>query len=70
MFLDKAVAKEVSLLGSYSSVGADFEAVLHLAAAGKIDLAALIGGEFPLAEWREAFRLAQNGTAIKVLIRP
>lgn len=64
--------RQVRVYGASESRRSDFAAALALAAGGKLDLAALVTHRFPLAEHDEAFRLAADGSALKVVldIRP
>ncbi|MGD8401682.1 MAG: zinc-binding dehydrogenase [Bacillota bacterium] len=66
--MNQAAAKEIHIMGSYSSVAADFEAVLRLAGTGKIDLSCLITKTFLLEDWRDAFLCAQEKSSLKVLL--
>jgi alcohol dehydrogenase/L-iditol 2-dehydrogenase len=67
--LDRLVQKAVSLLGSFSHSWQTWERVLGLFATGRLDPAAVLGGVYPLSEWREAFTAMAEGRAIKSVIR-
>lgn len=66
--MNKAATKEISIMGSYSSVSADFEAVLKLAGDRKIDFSCLITKTFSLEDWHAAFLCAQDKSSLKVLL--
>lgn len=68
--MDKVSVSEIHIMGTYSCVGADYEAVLSLARMGKVHLSCLISEEFRLEDWQEAFLLARDRASLKVLLRP
>ncbi len=67
--LDPLVAKAVTLQGSFSHTYATWERVLGLIASGQINLAPVIGGVYPLREWREAFSAMERGDNVKSVLR-
>jgi len=66
--LDPLVAKAVTLQGSFSHTYLTWERVLALLASGQIDLGAVIGGIYPLGEWRQAFAAMEQGVNIKSVL--
>lgn len=67
--LDPLVGKAVTLQGTFSHTYATWERVLGLFSAGLIDLKPVIGGVYPLSEWREAFVKMEEGANVKSVIR-
>lgn len=68
--LDPLVQKNVKLQGSFSHNWSTWERVLRLLAAGKLDVAPIIGGVWTLDKWREAFEAMHSGRILKALIKP
>jgi L-iditol 2-dehydrogenase len=68
--LDPLVQKNVKLQGSFSHTWSTWERVLRLLAGGKLDVAPIIGGVWPLEEWREAFEAMHSGKILKALLKP
>lgn len=68
--LDQLTLKEIVLTGAFAHNHETWNKAIDLLATKKIDLKALISGEFPLGDWREAFRLSQAGKGVKYLLRP
>ena len=68
--LDPLVQKNLTLRGSFSHNYPVWEAVLGLLASGKIDVEPLIGGRWPLAEWKAAFDAMDSGRIIKAILYP
>ncbi len=66
--LDPIVAKAVTVQGAFSHTYTTWERVLGLLSTGQIDLKPVIGGVYPLTEWREAFARMQVGDNIKSVI--
>ncbi len=63
--LDPLVAKAVTLQGSFSHTYPTWELVLRLMATGQVDLGPVVGGVYPLSEWRQAFGAMERGANIK-----
>lgn len=63
--LDPLVAKAVTLAGSFSHTWSTWEAVLSLFASGRLETDRVLGGVYPLEEWREAFEAMESGRNIK-----
>jgi alcohol dehydrogenase/L-iditol 2-dehydrogenase len=66
--LDPIVGKAVTVQGSFSHTYTTWERVLGLFSTGQIDLKPVIGGIYPLTEWREAFEKMEKGDHIKSVI--
>jgi alcohol dehydrogenase/L-iditol 2-dehydrogenase len=67
--LDPIVAKAVTVQGTFSHTYSTWEHVLGLLAARQVDLTPVLGGVYPLTEWREAFARMEDGANIKSVIR-
>ncbi len=67
--LDPLVGKAVTMQGSFSHTYTTWERVLGLLATGQVDLKPVIGGAYPLTEWREAFERMEKGDNIKSVIK-
>jgi alcohol dehydrogenase/L-iditol 2-dehydrogenase len=68
--IDPLVQKNVRLQGSFSHTWPDWEAVIELIASGKLDVAPLIGGVWPIEDWQEAFERMHEGTIVKAVLKP
>jgi L-iditol 2-dehydrogenase len=68
--LDPLVQKNIKLQGSFSHNWSTWERVLRLLASRKLDIGPVIGGIWPLGEWRQAFEAMHSGKILKALIRP
>lgn len=68
--LDQLTMKEIALTGAFTHNHETWIKAIALLATEKIDLKALISGEFDLCDWQEAFRLSEEGKGIKYLLRP
>jgi L-iditol 2-dehydrogenase len=66
--LDMLVAKAVTLQGSFSHTFPVWERVLGLVSSGQVDLAPVIGGVYPLNQWRQAFTAMEDGSSIKSVL--
>ncbi len=66
--LDPLVGKAVTLQGTFSHTYPTWERVLGLISTGQINLAPVIGGVYPLSEWREAFSAMEHGQNVKSVI--
>jgi len=63
--LDPLVAKAVTLQGSFSHTFPTWERALGLIASGQVNLKPVIGGLYPLRDWREAFARMEQGLNVK-----
>jgi L-iditol 2-dehydrogenase len=70
MSLDPLVQKNIALQGSFSHNWPIWERVLRLLATGALDVGPLVGGVWPLTEWREAFETMHSGQIAKAVLRP
>jgi len=68
--LDPLVQKNVTLRGSFSHNWPIWERVLRLLSTGLLDIDPLIGGEWSLTEWKEAFETMHSGKIVKAVLRP
>ena len=66
--LDPLVAKAVTLYGSFSHTWATWERVLQLFSTGRLDPDAVLGGVYPLEDWRSGFEAMESGRNIKSVI--
>lgn len=62
--------KELNVVGSYGYVWTSWQRCVQLMSEKKINADLLVSHEFPLRDYEEAFRVTQDGTAIKVVLRP
>ena len=68
--LDPLVQKAITLQGSFSHLHATWERALQLLSSGQIDLAPIIGGAYPLANWEAAFERMEAGVNVKSVLLP
>jgi alcohol dehydrogenase/L-iditol 2-dehydrogenase len=68
--LDPLVQKNVTLQGSFSHNWAMWERVIRLMADGQLDVQPIIGGVWPIADWRIAFGKMHDKEVIKSIIKP
>ena len=68
--LNKVMMKELRLIGTYGYVWTSWRRAIQLLSEGKVNTEALVSHEFPLSQFEEAFRVTQDGTAIKVVLNP
>lgn len=66
--LDPLVGKAVTLQGSFSHTYPTWERALGLIATGQVNLKPVIGGVYPLADWREAFVKMEDGDNVKSVL--
>ncbi len=62
--------KELIVTGSTACSTADCRRAANMVSDGEIDLRPLVGRRYPLSEAREAFREAQGGSGLKVVLEP
>jgi L-iditol 2-dehydrogenase len=67
---DEVCYRELVVTGGNASTPASWRRALALVEARKVDLAALVSGAFPLAEWEQAFAATRAGDGIKLLLEP
>jgi alcohol dehydrogenase/L-iditol 2-dehydrogenase len=68
--LDLLVQKNVRLQGSFSHHWPIWERVIQLLATSQLDVRPILGGEWPLTQWREAFETMHSGAIVKAVLRP
>jgi len=68
--LDPLVQKNVTLQGSFSHNWPIWERVLGLLASGELDVRPIIGGNWPLEDWHEAFEKMHSGQVVKSVLIP
>ena len=68
--LDQLVQKNIRLQGSFSHYWPIWERVIQLIANGQLDLTPVIGGEWKLSEWKEAFETMHRGEIVKSVLVP
>lgn len=68
--LDPLVQKNVTLQGSFSHNWPVWERVIALMDAGTLDVRPIIGGVWPLTEWRTAFEKMHHGEVVKSVLKP
>ncbi|MFN2292540.1 MAG: zinc-binding dehydrogenase [Anaerolineae bacterium] len=67
---DMIAYKELRVTGSLGQRWTSWRRALSLMAHGQVDTGALVSHVLPLTEWREAFRLAEEGEGLKVVLEP
>ena len=68
--LDPLVQKNVRLQGSFSHHWSIWERVIGLLASGQLDVRPIIGGVWPLAQWRAAFEKMHRSEIVKAVLKP
>ncbi len=68
--LDPLVQKNVTLRGSFSHNWPIWERVILLLDTGVLDVQKVIGGEWPLDQWHEAFEKMHSGQIVKDVLKP
>ena len=68
--LDPLVQKNITLQGSFSHNWPIWERVIALLANGQLDVRPIIGGIWPVSEWKEAFEKMHQGAIVKSVLRP
>jgi L-iditol 2-dehydrogenase len=66
--LDPIVQKAVRLQGTFSHNWPVWERVIALLGSGALDVAPLIGGVFPLGEWKAGFERMERGEIVKAVL--
>ena len=66
--LDPIVQKAVRLQGSFSHNWPVWERVIALLASRALDVAPLVGGVFPLPDWKTAFEKMERGEIVKAVL--
>lgn len=68
--LDPIVQKNVTVKGSFSHNWPVWERVISLLASGQLDVRPIIGGVWPVTEWKDAFEKMHRGEVVKSVLRP
>lgn len=68
--LDPIIQKNVTIQGSFSHNWPVWERVIRLLDTGMLDVGPLIGGEWRLPEWKEAFETMHSGKIAKAVLHP
>lgn len=68
--LDPLVQKNITLRGSFSHNWPIWEKVIALLASGALDVKPIIGGIWPVTEWKEAFEKMHHGEIVKSVLKP
>ncbi len=68
--LDPLVQKNISLQGSFSHNWPVWERVIALLSSGQLNVKPIIGGIWPITEWREAFEKMHRGEVVKSVLKP
>ncbi len=68
--LDPLVQKNVRLQGSFSHNWPVWERVLSLLSEGMLNIDPIIGGVWPITQWRDAFETMHGGEIIKAILKP
>ncbi len=68
--LDPLVQKNVTLQGSFSHNWPVWERVLAMLASGTLNVEPIVGGQWPLQQWHEAFEKMHRGEVVKSVLIP
>lgn len=68
--LDPIVQKNITLQGSFSHNWPVWERVISLLASGQLDVRPIIGGIWPISEWKTAFEKMHKGGIVKSVLKP
>ncbi len=68
--LDPLVQKNITLQGSFSHNWPIWERVIRLLSTGMLNVEPVIGGIWPLAQWRTAFETMHSGQIAKAVLKP
>jgi alcohol dehydrogenase/L-iditol 2-dehydrogenase len=68
--IDPLVQKNVTLQGSFSHNWPVWERVLALLATGGLDVRPIVGGQWDLEDWGDAFAKMHSGQVVKSILRP
>jgi len=67
---DQIAYKELRVTGSLGQRWTSWQRALSLLSRGEVDTRSLVSHILPLAEWRQAFRLAEEKTGLKIVLEP
>jgi len=68
--IDPLVQKNVTLQGSFSHNWPVWERVLALLDSGALNVRPIVGGQWDLEDWHEAFEKMHSGQVVKSVLRP
>ncbi|MDR1708529.1 MAG: alcohol dehydrogenase catalytic domain-containing protein [Candidatus Accumulibacter sp.] len=69
--MDRILMKELRLTVSYATERTSWDIMMRLAAQGRLaGIEKLISARVPLADWRRAFRMAENKEGFKIFLTP
>jgi alcohol dehydrogenase/L-iditol 2-dehydrogenase len=68
--LDPLVQKNVTLQGSFSHNWPVWERVLAMLDSGALNIDPIVGGQWPLQQWHEAFEKMHRGEVVKSVLIP
>ncbi len=68
--IDPLVQKNISLQGSFSHNWPIWERILALLANGQLNVKPIIGGVWPVTEWKEAFEKMHDREVVKSVLKP
>ncbi len=68
--LDSLVQKGVTLQGTFSHNWPVWERVLAMLTSGALNVEPIVGGQWPLQQWREAFEKMHRGEVVKSVLIP
>lgn len=68
--LDQLVQKNITLQGSFSHNWPIWEKVIALLSSGSLNVRPIIGGVWPITQWKEAFEKMHNGDIVKSVLKP
>jgi alcohol dehydrogenase/L-iditol 2-dehydrogenase len=68
--LDLLVQKNVRLQGSFSHNWPIWERVIALLSTGQLNVQHIVGGIWPITQWREAFEKMHSGEIVKSVLKP
>lgn len=70
MSLDPIVQKNVRVQGSFSHNWPIWERIIAMMASGQINLDPIIGGIWPLQDWKTAFETMHGAGIVKAVLKP
>ena len=68
--IDPLVQKNITLQGSFSHNWPVWERVIALLASGQLDVSPIVGGVWPITDWRMAFEKMHSGEVVKSVLKP
>lgn len=68
--LDPLVQKNITLQGSFSHNWPIWERVIRLLSTGLLNVDPIIGGQWALTDWKEAFETMHSGSIVKAILKP